>query len=58
MPYSIPSEVLRYVRDASGLSQSALAGRMGTVASVLSKLERAGSDAESEIAERYLSAID
>lgn len=52
----VPAEVLRHARDAEHLSQTVLAGRLGTVASVLSKLERTG-DAEPEIAERYLKAI-
>ena len=56
MPHPIPADVLRHVRDTSGLSQSALASRMGTVPSVLSKLERTG-EADPEIAERYLSAF-
>ncbi|TAY10404.1 helix-turn-helix domain-containing protein [Rhizobium leguminosarum] len=56
MPQPIPSEVLKYVRETEKLSQASLASRMQTVASVLSKLEKAD-DAEPEIAERYLSAI-
>lgn len=56
MPYPIPSEVLKYARESARLSQVNLAGKMQTVASVLSKLEKA-EDAEPEIAERYLSAI-
>ncbi len=56
MTHSIPTDVLRHVRDAQGLSQAALARQMGTVASVLSKLERA-EDAEPEMADRYLTAI-
>lgn len=56
MAYPIPTEVLRHVRDGAGLSQAALARSMGTVASVLSKLERAD-EAEPEMAERYLTAI-
>ena len=42
------------IRDRS---QTTLAKAMGTVASVLSKLEKAD-DAEPEMADRYLSAID
>ena len=56
MSHPIPTEVLRHVRDAGGLSQSALAKLIGTVPSVLSKLERA-EEAEPEMAERYLSAV-
>ena len=56
MAYPIPTDVLRHVRDGAGLSQAALARQMGTVASVLSKLERAD-EAEPEMAERYLTAI-
>ena len=57
MPYPIPAEVLRHARDDGNLSQAALARRLGTVPSVLSKLERAD-DVEPEIAERYLKAIE
>ncbi|TXN25132.1 helix-turn-helix domain-containing protein [Methylobacterium sp. WL9] len=56
MTHSIPTDVLRYVRDAADLTQAALAKLIGTVPSVLSKLERA-EEAEPEMAERYLSAI-
>jgi hypothetical protein len=52
----IPADVLRYVREANNMSQSILAKKMGTVASVLSKLEKAD-EAEPEIAERYLTAV-
>jgi transcriptional regulator with XRE-family HTH domain len=57
MNLAIPAEVLKHVREARGLSQTTLAKNMGTVASVLSKLEKV-EDAEPEMAERYLSAID
>ena len=53
---SIPSEVLRHVREVNGISQATLAKLMGTVPSVLSKLEKAD-EADPEIAERYLTAI-
>jgi transcriptional regulator with XRE-family HTH domain len=56
MAHAIPSEVLKHVRDAAGLSQAALAKSMNTVASVLSKLEKA-EEAEPELAERYLNAV-
>ncbi|MBV1686345.1 helix-turn-helix domain-containing protein [Novosphingobium sp. G106] len=56
MVYTIPADVLKHVREASGLSQTALAKAMGTVASVLSKLEKAD-EADAEMADRYLSAI-
>jgi len=56
MPHPIPSEVLKYTRESEKLSQANLAARMQTVASVLSKLEKA-EEAEPEIAERYLSAV-
>lgn len=52
----IPADVLRHVREAGNVSQAALAKAMGTVASVLSKLEKAD-EAEPEIAERYLTAV-
>lgn len=52
----VPADVLRYVREAAGVSQSALAKRMETVASVLSKLEKA-EEADPEIADRYLTAL-
>jgi transcriptional regulator with XRE-family HTH domain len=56
MAYPIPADVLKHVREAEGLSQAALAKGMGTVASVLSKLEKV-EEAEPEMAERYLTAI-
>ncbi len=56
MTYPVPSEVLKHVRETQGLSLAALAKKMGTVASVLSKLERV-EEAETEMAERYLTAI-
>ncbi len=57
MAFPIKSEVLKHVRDAAGLSQAALATAMNTVPSVLSKLEKV-EDADPELADRYLSAID
>lgn len=57
MAYPVPADVLKHVRDAKGLSQTALAKAMGTVASVLSKLEKAD-EADPEMAERYLGAVD
>jgi transcriptional regulator with XRE-family HTH domain len=56
MAYPIPTDVLKHVRDAGSMSQAELARRMGTVPSVLSKLEKAD-EAEPEMAERYLTAI-
>lgn len=56
MARPIPAEVLKHVRDVSGMSQALLAKTMGTVPSVLSKLEKV-EDVEPEIAERYLDAI-
>ena len=56
MVYAIPADVLKHVREAHGLSQTALAKAMGTVASVLSKLEKAD-EADAEMADRYLSAV-
>jgi transcriptional regulator with XRE-family HTH domain len=56
MVVPIPGEVLRHVREAQRTSLVVLAKEMGTVASVLSKLERA-TEAEPEIAERYLTAL-
>lgn len=56
MARPIPAEVLKHVRDASGMSQALLAKTMGTVPSMLSKLEKV-EDVEPEIAERYLDAI-
>ncbi|WP_426131617.1 helix-turn-helix domain-containing protein [Pararhizobium sp. PWRC1-1] len=53
----VPAEVLRYVRESGNVSQSGLAKRMGTVASVLSKLEKA-EEADPEVADRYLTALD
>ncbi|APG87408.1 hypothetical protein SAMCCGM7_pC0203 (plasmid) [Sinorhizobium americanum CCGM7] len=57
MRYPVPSDVLKHVREAGNVSQSGLAKRMSTVASVLSKLEKAD-EAEPELADRYLSALD
>lgn len=57
MLHSIPADVLKNVRETSGMSQAALARAMGTVPSVLSKLEKAD-QVEPEIAERYLAAIN
>lgn len=56
MAYPIPADVLKHARDAQGLSQAALAKKMETVPSVLSKLEKA-EDVEPEMAERYLTAV-
>lgn len=56
MPYPVPAEVLKHVRDAAKLSQAALAKQMDTVPSVLSKLERAD-EVEPEMADRYLTAV-
>lgn len=56
MAYPIPAEVLKHVREAQGLSQAALAKRMETVPSVLSKLERAD-EVDPEMADRYLGAV-
>ncbi|GLR46048.1 hypothetical protein GCM10007880_65660 [Mesorhizobium amorphae] len=52
----IPADVLRYVRETGNVSQATLARQMGTVASVLSKLEKA-EDADPEVAHRYLTAL-
>jgi hypothetical protein len=56
MSQAVPSEVLKHVREAAGISLAVLATQMNTVASVLSKVERA-TEADPELAERYLSAI-
>lgn len=56
MAYPVPADVLKHVREAKGLSQTALAKAMGTVASVLSKLEKAD-EADPEMADRYLSGV-
>lgn len=56
MSHPIPAEVLKFVREDAQLSQSALATRMKTVASVISKVEKA-EEAERELADRYLRAI-
>lgn len=58
MSYPVPAEVLKRVREDAGLSQAALAKAMGTVASVLSKLERSAEPADPEVADRYLGVID
>jgi transcriptional regulator with XRE-family HTH domain len=54
--FSVPAEVLKYVREQGGVSQAKLAQTLGTVASVVSKMEK-GEDAEPELAERYLKAV-
>jgi transcriptional regulator with XRE-family HTH domain/GTPase SAR1 family protein len=56
MAYPVPAEVLKHVREAQRLSQAALAKLMGTVPSVLSKLENV-EEVEPEMAERYLTAV-
>jgi transcriptional regulator with XRE-family HTH domain len=56
MAHPVPADVLKHVREAQSLSQTALAKAMNTVASVLSKLEKAD-EAEPEMAERYLTAV-
>lgn len=56
MPRPIPADVLKHVREAERISMANLAKAMGTVASVLSKLERAN-EAGPEVAERYLAAV-
>jgi transcriptional regulator with XRE-family HTH domain len=54
--HSVPFEVLKHVRDKKRMSQAAVAAAMGTVPSVLSKLQRS-EEVEPELAERYLEAI-
>lgn len=54
--HSVPQEVLGHVREKARVSQAAIATAMGTVPSVLSKLQRAD-EVEAEVAARYLSAI-
>ncbi|OYW97049.1 MAG: hypothetical protein B7Z15_23830 [Rhizobiales bacterium 32-66-8] len=57
MTYPVSGEALRYVRDQARMSQTQLAKAMGTVASVLSKLEKLD-EVEAELAQRYLNAVD
>lgn len=56
MSIPVPSEVLKHAREAESISLAALAKAMGTVPSVLSKIERAA-EADPEFAERYLTAV-
>ncbi|WGM45857.1 hypothetical protein KOAAANKH_00721 [Brevundimonas sp. NIBR10] len=56
MRYPVPSEVLKHAREADKQSLARLAETMKTVASVLSKQERAV-ETDPEMAERYLSAV-
>lgn len=56
MAYPVPGEVLRALREREKKSQTVLAKVMGTVPSVLSKLEKLD-EVEPEIAERYLAAV-
>ena len=54
--HPIPQEVLRHVRERGKVSQATIAAGMGTVPSVLSKLQRA-EEVEAELAERFLDAV-
>ena len=54
--HNVPQEVLGHVREKARMSQAAIATAMGTVPSVLSKLQRA-EEVEAEVASRYLGAI-
>lgn len=54
--HAVPQEVLRHVRDRGRVSQAAIAKAMGTVPSVLSKLQRV-EEVEPGVAERYLDAV-
>lgn len=55
--FPIPAEVLKFVRDNASMNQAVLARALGTVPSVVSKLEK-GEDVEPEVGERYLRAVD
>ena len=54
--HPVPQEVLRHVRERGKVSQAAIAKAMGTVPSVLSKLQRV-EEVEPELAERFLDAV-
>ena len=54
--HNVPQEVLSYVREKARMSQATIAATMGTVPSVLSKLQRA-EEVEAEVASRYLAAV-
>src|SRR2546423_3679655 len=56
MEPTLPTAVLRTVRENSGLNQAALASRLAMSASVLSRLEKADTT-ESAVAWRYLDAV-
>lgn len=56
MQHPVLTEVLKFARDDAGLRQSALAVRMETVPSVVSRIERLGR-ADPDLANRYLRAV-
>jgi transcriptional regulator with XRE-family HTH domain len=56
MRASIPTDVLRYAREMGKVSQATVAKALGTVPSVLSKVERADT-ADADFADRYLHAV-
>lgn len=56
MRFAVPTEVLRHVREAAGVRQSALAKSLNTNATFVSRLEREAV-ADPEFAHRYLSEI-
>lgn len=57
MNYPIPTDVLRYAREHAGVRQGALASRLSTNPTFVSRLEKESS-ADPEFAHRYLIAID
>lgn len=57
MRFSIPTDVLRHAREEAGVRQGALAARLGTNPTFVSRLEKE-SAADPEFARRYLVAVD
>ena len=57
MRFAIPTEVLRHVREAAQVRQGALATRLGTNATFVSRLEKE-TVTDPEFAQRYLTAVD
>ncbi len=57
MDHPVPTEVLKYAREAAGIRQSALSKMLDTNPSVVSRLEKAGM-ADSNLALRYLEALN
>jgi transcriptional regulator with XRE-family HTH domain len=57
MEYGVPTEVLKFARESADVKQSALAKKLDTNPSVISRLERSVS-ADGQLAARYLHALN